>query len=236
MPVRRTLFILLLASLVGALLSVLLLLQHYNQAHDNALLSMICGGNAASGCEAVDESAFSSLFGVPLSAFGIFFYLAVALSAGLSFAVDAKAQEQMCSVLFGVASIALAADVALLLIQAVIIGAFCTLCLSTYAITLVTCLLLLKYRSFALVQKIKGLLASPAGKVLAAVSSAGVACATLRRVLGFGGEASRAFEMAAATAGGSGRAPTMTTSSRAADLAGRSLGRGKVFPARTWAQ
>lgn len=174
MPVRRAVFILFLASLFGALLSVLLLLQHYNQAHDNALLSMICGGNAASGCEAVDESPFSSLLGVPLSAYGIFFYLAVALSAGLSFAADAKAQEQMCSVLFGAAIVALAADVALLLIQAVIIGAFCTLCLSTYAVTLVMCLLLLQYRSFALVQKIKGLIGSPAGKVLVASWSAGV--------------------------------------------------------------
>ena len=51
-----------------------------------------CGGTGKSGCEAVDESSYSSLLGIPLAAYGIFFYGAIAVIAGLSLAADPKAE------------------------------------------------------------------------------------------------------------------------------------------------
>ncbi len=174
MPVRRVIFIVFFAALVGAGCSALLLLKHYNQAHDNTLISMMCGGSATSGCTAVDESAYSSLFAVPLSAYGLFFYLALALPAGLSLAADIKAKEAVCSILWLLSAIALVADVALFLVQALVIGAFCGLCLSTYLVTLVIVVLLLKYRSFAPVTPLKALIDVPTGKVLATAWIAGL--------------------------------------------------------------
>ena len=41
----------------------------------------MCGGTGKSGCEAVDESSYSSLLGIPLAAYGIFFYGAIAVIA-----------------------------------------------------------------------------------------------------------------------------------------------------------
>lgn len=176
MPVRRTVLLVFLAALAGALLSGLLLLQHYNQAHDNALVSMMCGGDGKSGCEAVDESPYSSLLGIPLAAYGLFFYLLVALSAGLSLAGDEKTKQNVSAVIFMLASFAFLADVALLLVQALAIGAFCTICLSTYAATFLILVFSWKHRSFDPAGKLRALAASPAGgKMFLASWTVGIA-------------------------------------------------------------
>lgn len=174
MPVRRTVQLVVLASIVGALLSVLLLLQHYNQAHDNALLDMMCGGEGTSGCDAVDESAYSSLFGIPLSAFGILFYGALVLTSGLALLAESATKERLCSILFFVAAAGLAADAVLLALQAFAIGAFCMLCIATYAATLVIVLLLWKYRSFTPFSHVRTLAAAPGGSMLVASWGAGL--------------------------------------------------------------
>ena len=167
MPLRRSILIVLFLALFGAGCSLLLLLEHYNQAHDNVLVSMMCGSSSTGGCTAVDESPYASFFGVPLSAYGLIFYLALALLAGLSFAAETKAQEEAASVLWILSAFAVLVDVALFLVQALIIGAFCTLCLSTYAVSLLIAVLLLKYRSFAPLRHVRALLGLPAGKMLA---------------------------------------------------------------------
>lgn len=174
MPSRRSALLILLVALAGAVISGLLLLHHYNQAHDNALVSMMCGGEGKSGCEAVDESAYSKFLGVPLAAWGIFFYGAVAVIAGLSLAADQKARDAAAGIVFFLAALAFLADAALLLVQAFSIGAFCTLCLSTYAATIL--LLGLSFRQRAHVAgRLSALAAAPGGSILLAAWGLAVA-------------------------------------------------------------
>ncbi len=168
MSISRTISLVLILALIGAFLSGLLLLQHYNQAHENALVKMMCGGDNTGGCEAVDKSDYSSLFGIPLSVYGGFFYLSIALFMGLALAGDSKSKEHVASLVFAIASIGFLVDLALLAIQAFVLAAFCNLCLSTYAVTLVILLLLWKHKSFSPSHKIKALKEKSEGKMLLA--------------------------------------------------------------------
>jgi protein-disulfide isomerase/uncharacterized membrane protein len=178
MPLRRSVLLVLVAALAGTLLSGLLLLQHYNQAHDNALVSMICGGSGKSGCEAVDESPYSMFLGIPLAVYGILFYVSLAIVAGLSLVGDQKAKEAAAAAAFALAVVAFGVDLVLLGLQAFAVGAFCLLCISTYAATLMILVVTWKYRSLGLAAKFGALAASPAGgRLLLAAWAVGIALA-----------------------------------------------------------
>lgn len=123
-------------SLIGGFISIILLLQHYSHTHDIALVSMLCGGDTAGGCGAVSKSEYASFLGLPVASYGILFYFATALLLGLASLGDQSLRELAASMVFYGAAAALAIDVVLFGIQLFAIAAFCNLCLSTYAITL----------------------------------------------------------------------------------------------------
>jgi protein-disulfide isomerase/uncharacterized membrane protein len=119
-------------ALVGAALSVLLLMQHHGESAGVAAVHQICG-DTTSGCDAVNQSRFSAPLGVPLAALGLAFYLSMAALAGLALAAGSEAQKAAARILVLGAGLALVIDVVLFGIQAVAIKAFCILCLATYA-------------------------------------------------------------------------------------------------------
>jgi serine/threonine-protein kinase len=131
---QRRLQLAILLTLAGALLSALLLLQHHGETGAVAAVQQLCGEGQESGCDRVNQSRWSELLGVPLAGLGLVFYLSLAalLALALPAAEDLKAAAARLVVL-GVAA-ALAADVLLLGVQAFSIGAFCKLCLATYAV------------------------------------------------------------------------------------------------------
>jgi protein-disulfide isomerase/uncharacterized membrane protein len=121
-------------ALVGAALSLLLLLEHHGESLGASAVQTICGEGASSGCETVARSAYSTIAGVPLAAVGLVFYVSLGLLLGLGAlgSEEARATTGRAAALSVI--LALLIDLGLLAIQAIAIKAFCKLCLGTYAV------------------------------------------------------------------------------------------------------
>lgn len=116
--------------LAGGVLSLMLLSKHYGVPLLGEAALAACGEGG--GCDAVSQSRFASLAGVPLAAIGLFFY--GALLALLAPAVVAGRDEDGAAPATGfhLAVLAVAIDVVLLGLQAFSIHAFCKFCIATY--------------------------------------------------------------------------------------------------------
>ncbi|MHB1345077.1 MAG: vitamin K epoxide reductase family protein [Thermoleophilia bacterium] len=116
---------LVLLALVGFLISFYLTLTHYRNAVPPCYVT--------TGCETVVTSRYAVILGVPLSLIGtlffaLMFYLGIALLTGPSRTV-LRAYDLL-------AFAGILAAVALFLLQAVVLKAYCSYCLATEAIAL----------------------------------------------------------------------------------------------------
>src|SRR5262245_3338023 len=119
--------------LLGAAVSGVLLLQHHGEPTAVSAVRQACGEGDASGCDRVAESPYARLAGVPLAAIGLAFYLSLLCLALLATqAGDAAAAAGRVALVL--LALALLVDLVLLGIQAFAIGAYCRLCLVTYAL------------------------------------------------------------------------------------------------------
>jgi protein-disulfide isomerase/uncharacterized membrane protein len=130
--------------LVGAGLSGLLLMQHHGEDQAVALTSQICGDAPAeeTGCGKVNQSQYSMVAGVPLAAAGVFFYLSLAVLLVLAVLAGPEVRGIGAGLALMLLGLGLAADLVLLGLQALKIGAFCRLCLYTYLLTAASFVLL----------------------------------------------------------------------------------------------
>lgn len=152
--------------LLGALTSGLLLLQHNGETEAAAAVSQICGdGQVTSGCETVAQSPYSRVFGVPLAAIGLFFYLSllVLLILGL---LAPEVRDTAAAAALALTGIALLTDLGLLAIQAFAIKDFCKLCLLTYVLNIGVVFALAPFR--AAMTGLRGLSAKVEGRLLLA--------------------------------------------------------------------
>ncbi len=131
--------------LLGAGVSGLLLLQHHGERAATATVNQVCGEGQESGCDIVNQSAYSAVFGVPLAAIGLFFYLSliVLMTLGL---LAPEVRDSAAATALALVVIALVLDVGLLALQAVAIKAFCKLCLLTYVLNAAVIFVLLPAR------------------------------------------------------------------------------------------
>jgi protein-disulfide isomerase/uncharacterized membrane protein len=108
----------------------------------------LCGAGEESGCELVSRSAYSSVGSLSLAAAGVIFYgaLLLLLALGLASSSEAVREAAAAAALLALGA-ALAIDLVLLGIQAFSIGAFCRVCIATYAVNLVAFGLLLPARA-----------------------------------------------------------------------------------------
>jgi protein-disulfide isomerase/uncharacterized membrane protein len=144
---RNRLSLVILIACAGAFLSGLLLFDHYGVGLAQTAVHQLCGTGEDSGCFLVSHSQYSTLGSFSLASVGVFFYasLLVLLAFGLvSSDAVRDAVAGLSLVAFGAA---LAVDVLLLGIQAFAIGAYCRLCLATYAVNLAAVVALLPVRS-----------------------------------------------------------------------------------------
>jgi len=157
---RRRLLLLVVLALCGAALSGLLLAQHHGESAAVAAVDQVCG-EGQNGCDRVNQSRWAELGGVPVAGLGLVFYLALAAF----FALAAQAEGELgraagrlgfLAVLFG-----LAVDAVLFGLQAFSIGAYCKLCLATYAVNAVMLALLWPWRAAS-----PAALASSAGRLV----------------------------------------------------------------------
>jgi protein-disulfide isomerase/uncharacterized membrane protein len=122
--------------LAGAAVSGLLLLQHHGESRAVAAVEQVCGeeGGATSDCETVARSPWSTAGGVPLAALGVLFYASLSLLLALTLLLPEERRTTFAGLAILGLSFGLVVDVLLLGVQAFSIGAFCALCILTYAL------------------------------------------------------------------------------------------------------
>jgi protein-disulfide isomerase len=118
----------------AAAVAGLLLLQHHGEPSAVAAVNQACGDGQTSGCEDVARSRWSRVAGWPLAAWGLAFYLSVALLLFLALAGPEALAWPLALVAAGALASALLVDLVLLGVQAFSIRAFCWLCIATYAL------------------------------------------------------------------------------------------------------
>jgi protein-disulfide isomerase/uncharacterized membrane protein len=130
--VTRRLAVALALCAAAAAVAGLLLLQHHGEPRAVATVSQACGEGQASGCDQVAHSPWSRAAGLPVAAWGLAFYLSLGLLLVLALAGPVELAAPLA--LLGLVGLGagLAADLALLGVQAFAIHAFCRLCLLTY--------------------------------------------------------------------------------------------------------
>jgi protein-disulfide isomerase/uncharacterized membrane protein len=125
--------VLLLLALGGSLASVLLL-AHHGEGPAISAVEAVCG-EKDSGCDQTNRGPYSTFAGVPVAAYGVVFYLVLLLATALGvFAPEGVARGAGALAFCGLA-LGLVVDLVLLGVQAFAIHHFCSLCLTTYALS-----------------------------------------------------------------------------------------------------
>jgi protein-disulfide isomerase/uncharacterized membrane protein len=118
----------------AAAVAGLLLLQHHGEPRAVSAVSQACGDGQTSGCDDVARSPWSRVAGFPIAAWGLAFYLSVALLLFLALAGPEALAWPLALVAAGALASALLVDLVLLGVQAFSIRAFCWLCIATYVL------------------------------------------------------------------------------------------------------
>ncbi|TAL30947.1 MAG: hypothetical protein EPN93_18945 [Spirochaetes bacterium] len=142
---KKFMYLIIVCAILGAGLSALMLLDHYYPDAHARVIS--CGGGIADPCYAVSQSDFAAFLGVPVAAYGLFFYILIIFI--LLIADYAGGGYATVAWLFtaALAAAGLLADMALGAIL-VYMKSLCTICVFTYGINaLIATLAALWYRS-----------------------------------------------------------------------------------------
>src|SRR5262245_14693649 len=158
--------------LAGAAVSGVLLLQHHGEPTAVSAVRQICGEGETSGCDRVAQSPYAKVAGIPLATVGLAFYLSLLCLAALA-TQGGEAAGAAGRVAFVLLALALVVDALLLGVQAFGIGAFCKLCILTYALNAAALFALWPARTAPLLS------AAPSGRLL----GLGWGLATLASVL-----------------------------------------------------
>src|SRR3989304_532422 len=141
---RNRLSLIVLFACAGAFLAGLLLFDHHGVGA--ATVQGLCGAGQENGCEQVSRSQYSSIGSLSLAAVGVSFYGSMLLLLAFGLASSDAVREPVAGVALLALGAALAVDVMLFGIQAFAIGAYCRLCLATYALNLAAVVTLLRDR------------------------------------------------------------------------------------------
>ena len=120
--------------LAGAAVSGVLLLQHHGEPSVVSAVNQACGDGQTSGCEDVARSSWSRFAGLPVAAWGLAFYLSLALLLALALAAPPELRDPLAGIVVAALALGLLVDLALLGVQAVAIHAYCALCILTYVL------------------------------------------------------------------------------------------------------
>jgi protein-disulfide isomerase/uncharacterized membrane protein len=112
-------------------------------------VNQACGDGQTSGCEDVARSSWSRFAGLPVAAWGLAFYLSLALLLALALAAPPELRDPLAGVVLAALALGLLVDLGLLGVQAVAIHAYCTLCISTYVLSALALVALLPARAAA---------------------------------------------------------------------------------------
>ena len=135
--------------LAGSAVSALLLMQHHGEGTAVSAVNQACGNGQTSGCEDVARSSWSRVAGVPVAAYGLAFYLSLALALALSLVAPPETRDTIAGLVVAALALGLLVDVLLLGVQAFAIHAYCKLCILTYVLSALALVALLPARGAA---------------------------------------------------------------------------------------
>jgi protein-disulfide isomerase/uncharacterized membrane protein len=132
---RTRIAVALILCVAGGALALVLLSKHYGVPLLGEAVLAACGEGG--GCDIVSQSRFAVFLGLPLAAWGLFFYGSLfALLAPMLFGKTEREPDPGLSLAFLLAAIAVAIDIALFGLQIFSIKAFCRFCIATYFVNL----------------------------------------------------------------------------------------------------
>ena len=126
-------------SLIGIALSFVALQQHVVYVNGFETGPSFCHINAHFNCEAVNASEWSSVFGIPVASYGIFFYTILLIGS-----VCATTRGRILSlqtwagIVLLLSAIATLLSIALFAISEIFIGALCLMCIALYLVNFLT--------------------------------------------------------------------------------------------------
>ncbi|THB76291.1 MAG: hypothetical protein D3926_18400 [Desulfobacteraceae bacterium] len=131
---KKYLYPIIILSLVGGVISALLLFRHYYPESGIKIVS--CGHSLVDPCIALSATPYAVLFGVPIALFGLLWYLTTIFTVLITLHSGGRYPALSMIMIFPGATTALAADVVLagILINT---GLLCPLCIVTYVINTV---------------------------------------------------------------------------------------------------
>lgn len=130
-----------LLSATGVIISGILLYQHYFPELELGFIS--CGNGFSNPCITVGQSKYSMLFGVPVAAYGLLYFIFITFLVLIADYASDKYYKILCGVIFPLVIAGLAADL-LLAVLMIKIGEICKLCVATYVINIL--LFIISYR------------------------------------------------------------------------------------------
>ncbi|MBN1573344.1 MAG: thioredoxin domain-containing protein [Deltaproteobacteria bacterium] len=148
--IKKVTNILLLLSGAGAVIAVVLTAAHYMPDFGKTL--PFCG-EAEGSCVDIYQLPYALFLGIPIAAYGLFFYLVVIFTLIAADAAGGRYYREATVILLPLCALALVIDLGLG-ITLIIIGELCIYCVATYAINIILFLLLIY--SFKTANKAEG--------------------------------------------------------------------------------
>lgn len=130
---KRYIQILIILSLVGIIVSSILLNQHYRHLREGFDQKSFCSISKYVDCDAIDASPYSTLFSIPTSGFGLIYYILILL---YSLAAVSNSRRKKAGLVFcwTPAKIAVVATFVMIYISFFKVVVFCLLCVAMYII------------------------------------------------------------------------------------------------------
>lgn len=144
--------------ILGWLLSAVALYEHVIYSRGLATGPSFCNISSRINCEAVNASAWSVFFGLPIASYGLFFYTSLLGLLTLARRREAEVATAAPSVVFLASFVASLLSLVLFAISHFIIGALCIVCIGLYAVNfmMLGALWLGKFRGRALIGIVTG--------------------------------------------------------------------------------
>ncbi len=140
----------LILALFGAVISVYLVYHHVNVVGGYNLGQSLCNVSSSFNCDDVAKSKYSSLFGMPVASFGLFYFLLLAY-------VNTKLENSRLNLVCFSVLVALVPSALLLFLSVFVIKKFCLFCMLLDLILI--SLLFLSYKYLKLSEVVKDALA-----------------------------------------------------------------------------
>jgi protein-disulfide isomerase/uncharacterized membrane protein len=134
-------------SLIAALVSFYLLYIHYNAVAADSLLYKLCSVSSTINCNKVNLSASSELLGIPLAAYGLFFYVFIISGIIISKGIDRETfTKGMTLILLCLSALSVLMIVPLAIISFVVIEASCVYCIVTWVCSIAIFILFIRQK------------------------------------------------------------------------------------------